>query len=90
MHRPVSQFKVTVILADKATAGYSGTLLHTYKTWYKSQHTVSTAIIIPNITTTKANNSLKYHMVSINLFAHDFFNDVASSSKRSWDKQYDN
>lgn len=81
MHRPVSQFKVTVSLADKATAGYSGLLLHTYKTWYKSQQTVSTAIRIPNITTTKASNSIKYCMVLINLFMLGFFNEVASSSK---------
>jgi len=73
MHRPVSQFKVTVSLADKATAGYSGTLLHTYKTWYKSQQTVSTAIRIPNITTTKASNSVKYCGLFIYLFIYAWF-----------------
>lgn len=59
VHRPVSRFKVTVRLAVKAIAGYSGKLLHTYKTWCKPQQTESTAIIIPNITTRKASNSIK-------------------------------
>jgi len=44
MHRPVSQFKVTVSLADRATAGYSGTLLYTHT---HTKHGINPSILCP-------------------------------------------